>query len=840
MGEQKERMERQIYLSKKLEKGLSEIPDYPLTTVIAPMGYGKSTAIGFFLKEEDRKGALVLRQSIYGDGVEAFWRGFRWMFRTTAVYGELQKLSFPSDENARSIFLEVFLDFLYTAGREVYCFIDDLHLIGEERVFRFLAWMIRYIPEHFHLILASRNRIFSDGEKLGLGCRIKELGTEILRLEREDLKPYCKKYGVSMPEEQLDLLDRACEGWFSAIYLNMISYQENKKLMLDGGSIYDIISELLMTHLPREQNELLIILGMVDEFTVEQACFLWGSREAEELLRSLREKNAFISEIPETGALRCHHMLKVCTKKAFQKLPGQEQKKYQRRMGEWYRRQRLYSEAMFWLDLSEDYEKILETVEEDKGYSLTVAHQGQMERWLENCPKDVMRAHPRAILVFMRRLYAFRKIPEMLRLQERFQECINGSSRLSEEEKGNLMGECEITLSFLAYNDIEGMSRHHRRACELMTAVSTTVGGTGSWTFGSPSVLMMYYREPGTLQKIVRQMRECMPYYYRVTGGHGYGAEEVTEAEAFLLRGEFQKMELPLQRARDQSAQKQQWGMLLCADILDMRRALFEENPEKAAKLERRQRESLKRELQSMFLNTLDLGEAFLQAVMGRKDKIPEWIAQGRLESALVLFPATPMMYAVYGQVLLAQGEYAKLIARQEEYRARYEIYPNLLCTLYLEIQLAGAYDRMGYPQEALNALKRALAIAAEDGLVLPFAENGRYIMELLNRLVNPGLAPMLDQIRTLYEALQAAEKKMEQQTGDYGLTGMEYKAAELAAGRLSNREIAAELGLSEGTVKQYLNRIYGKLGIGGNVGNKRRLLRERLFHEPGKRHNGQ
>ena len=51
-------------------------------------------------------------------------------------------------------------------------------------------------------------------------------------------------------------------------------------------------------------------------------------------------------------------------------------------------------------------------------------------------------------------------------------------------------------------------------------------------------------------------------------------------------------------------------------------------------------------------------------------------------------------------------------------------------------------------------------------------------------------------------------------------------------AQRLSNREIAEKLYLSEGSVKQYVNQIYSKLHIEGDTRTKRaqltRLLREK------------
>ena len=48
---------------------------------------------------------------------------------------------------------------------------------------------------------------------------------------------------------------------------------------------------------------------------------------------------------------------------------------------------------------------------------------------------------------------------------------------------------------------------------------------------------------------------------------------------------------------------------------------------------------------------------------------------------------------------------------------------------------------------------------------------------------------------------------------------------AVLAADRRSNREIAEALYLSEGSVKQYLNRIYAKLHIEGDTRTKRQQL---------------
>ena len=51
----------------------------------------------------------------------------------------------------------------------------------------------------------------------------------------------------------------------------------------------------------------------------------------------------------------------------------------------------------------------------------------------------------------------------------------------------------------------------------------------------------------------------------------------------------------------------------------------------------------------------------------------------------------------------------------------------------------------------------------------------------------------------------------------------------ELMSKRLSNKEIAAQMFLSEGTIKQYINQIYSKLHIEGDTRAKRQMLLHQL-----------
>ena len=127
----------------------------------------------------------------------------------------------------------------------------------------------------------------------------------------------------------------------------------------------------------------------------------------------------------------------------------------------------------------------------------------------------------------------------MMEMKGILMESIEEHPQMSSEERGNLRGECDLIMSFLCYNDISAMSRLHRSASSQMSRPAISIHKRGGWTFGSPSVLMMFYREPGALENELDQMDECMTAYYKITDYHGQGAERIMRAEAAFMQGCF-------------------------------------------------------------------------------------------------------------------------------------------------------------------------------------------------------------------------------------------------------------------------------------------------------------
>ena len=178
----------------------------------------------------------------------------------------------------------------------------------------------------------------------------------------------------------------------------------------------------------------------------------------------------------------------------------------------------------------------------------------------------------------------------------------------------------------------------------------------------------------------------------------------------------------------------------------------------------------------------------------------------------------------IENQVYLAQGAYTKVIGRSEGQLAVCEAMHYALVAMHIRIQTAAAYEMLGKPAEAHEWLARALADAEPDGIVMPFVENYERLQPILAREVRSDL---IGKIVELGEAVKARRAANARPGAFDALTQREYEIVKLMAQRLSNREIAEMLYLSEGSVKQYVNQIYSKLHIEGDTRTKRKQLAE-------------
>ena len=810
-----------IYISERLQESLRPISRCALTTVVAPMGYGKTTAVNWYLEQQAKAHSLrIVRISVYSDNLAIFWKSVQDAF-ARAGFDFLRDYTCPTDAAGGGLLTDELCHEL--AGETAcYIFIDDFHLLTDSRVSDFLCALANRLPGNVHLIVASRDRFLPAAETLRLGGKVYRLGTEHLRLNYTELAVYAHRCGTELSDAQVEELLYSSEGWFSAVYLNLLTLTERGALPDHDSDIYTTFTAAMIDPLPEKQQEFLAVMGLADEFTVEMARFVTGDDNAQKLLCVLTEQNAFVKCLPDGVTFRFHHMMKECAERTFLMLEKEKQSFYLERFGAWYENSGQYLHAIASYRRSGNYDALLRVIQKDAGILLSSLDPQIVLADIEACPVPVLKEHPLSILVLMRCMFYRRLIPKMMEMKALLMTAIEEHPNMSAKERGDLLGESDLIMSFLCYNDISAMSRLHRSASAQMSRQAISIQKSGGWTFGSPSVLMMFYRAPGELQSELAEMDECMPHYYRITNNHGQGAEKIMRAEAAFQQGRFTDAHIELESVYAQIEGNGQVNMALCCDFLAWRLSLHTDVEQRYSFEERRA--ELLRLHNSTWVNIWSATGAYYHALVGEPERIPAVFAEHQLSTINFLVQGKPMMEMIENQVYLAQGAYAKVIGRSTGQLAVCEAMHYALVALHIRIQTAAAYEALGKSEEANEWLRSALSDAEPDGFVIPFAENYDRLQPILAR---ENKSDLITKIIELGEAAKSRKTANTRPAVFDVLTQREYEIVEMMSQRLSNREIAGRLFLSEGSVKQYVNQIYSKLHIEGDTRTKRKQLAE-------------
>ncbi|KUG04052.1 hypothetical protein ASZ90_018578 [hydrocarbon metagenome] len=812
---------RNLYFPKRLTEAMNGILDYPLTFVEAPMGYGKSTAVREHMNNTHRH---FLWYKVYDSSLNGFWDGLCSLLSQLDIEcsQSLAQLGFPNDRVSRQEALKL-IEGIELAEKTV-LFINDYHLLNRTEAGSFIETLAVNEISNLYIVLAGRYIEHPNMEELMLKGYLYQITKEAFEFMPNDVIKYYKLCGISIRKAEAEKLYSITEGWISALYLLMLNYLE-KGSFISSDSIYKLFDNAVFQQFSNDLKAFMLGMCIFTCFTKEQAVHIYGDEKAEVFLDEIIRKNAFVNYDDDSKTYYVHNIFVTFLQGMLAKQNDNYKKNLYQKAGHWYAKTAEYIHAMHYFYEAGDFENLLSAVELDRGNSFGNEQKELIIKYFEECPEDIKQQNIAALLVYAMALITFNERELFRKACEEITLLIK-DSRLDPENINHLMGELELLTSFTRYNDIMGMSQHHQRACELLNKPSIFMERKGSWTFGSPSVLYMFYRESRMLEQHVKDIKEAMPYYYSLTNGHGTGAEYIMEAEWYFNQADFQNAEITVHKGLYQARSANQPNIAICALFLMVRLKLLTGDYPYALDLMKEMNEEIKRNKVYMLIHTIDMCKGFLNACLQQSDKIPQWLAEGDFNSSRLYFPSRAFYNIIYGRVLLINGEYLKLLGTADHFIGIASVFPNILANIYTTIYVAAANIRISRMGEAVEAIKRALDMAMPDQVYMPFVENCDYIRPLLEELYTQDIhrkdiARILEIYKLYQKAVEQIKKEYFQESRPE-LTTREAEIARLAAEGFSNRVIGEKLFISQNTVKTQLKGIFEKLGI-----NSRSLLRQ-------------
>ena len=812
------------YMPKRQEIHLAQILERPLTVVEAPSGFGKTTAVREYLRANKGDCAEYWYTAL-GEPEAIAWDGICAMLAKIdpAVAFRLKQLGVPQSET----FFQ-----MINLLRELDCtvptvlVIDNYHLLQSEKTAEFIASFSLHGNSDLHVVIITQ-QLSQDFWNPHYNSGVAAINASVFFFNREDIDAYFRLAGVTLSVEELEHMYRTTEGWIAALRLQLMNYLQYGEVQSEQ-SLDKLIETTIWKHYSEQEREFMLGVSMFESITIRQAQILLGGDELPDYARRLFE-SAFITYYPETRSYSVHAVLRSFLSAQIENLPDEARRDIRRRTGRIFLASGQNYAALAHFFEAGEYDEMLEVPL--RGSELVGAESIKLAvRILEAVPAETLSAHPEIMMVFAFYLFLRGRYEQFGYCCAMISSALENPeiSKLSAAEVKRLAGEFALLLSFTEFNDIEKMSIKHNEAAELVP-YSTLFDFNDAWTFGTPSVMYLFWSREGLLDEKIRQMDESMPCYTRLARGHGTGAASLMRAEAMLLRGDLESAEALCHKTLYLAGDKNQDALCMGAELTLGRIAVLRGDSYgyNAAHEHIRQIAMTGTELSRY--SAADQCAALLSLNLGAVEGTAGWLREKEQIDRRVYEVAAPYCLMLYGRVLLAEGNYSKLSGLASSVISMAEEMNLLLPKLCYLVFLAVAKQKTGNQAEAVEYLERALAFVLPDKLYLLIAEHGKALVPLLSEVkVADEYKKDIAAIRSLSYKFDSGIVQIQRfiKKNDTGsLTPREREIAQLAKNGFTNSEIGDSLFISANTVKMTLKKVYIKLDI-----HSREQLKDRAF----------
>ncbi len=801
------------YFPEKLKRQLALIPYSPVTIVEAPSGFGKTTAIREFLKSIGAEEVREYWYTCFGEPTAAAWHSICELIANVneKAAARLEGLGVPTINNLMSI-----------AGilrgseclQETYLVIDNYQLVhcGIHR--ELISAFSMHGGSSLHIIfitqqLKSRTQITFNNSNLHT------IGANAFNFDKDCINRLFQVEGLLLSEEELDTVYRNTEGWVSAVRLQILNYIET------GAFHRNVRMERLVeiaawSRLSPMEQDFLVSVSIMDGFTARQAAIMIGEELLPEYIKLLLDSNDFIRYYPDKHIYTIHSILRDYLRSQFYNhRPVSFQKRILHLAGQSYAaNSQLLAAAHCFLKIK-DYDAVM-SLPFDLIYLANQKENKLVEfllALLEECPEKILCQYPFVMLLFAyvllfdRQMEAFQQLSTLIT-------CVIDSHTLmlNSRDLQRLKGEYILLLSFQEYGNLNKRYTGIKSALKILGGPSSIIVKDMPWAFGGISVLCKFWRNVGDLEETLRIMDEDFPDYLKVSRGHGTGADSALRAEALLMRGKDYSAEILCYKAIYEARNKQQISICICAELSLARIAILRGDIERYNSAVENIRGYAKEDANHYILRMAELSQAALDITLGIRDRIPDWMKKLESISQVVYIPAVPYVQIIFSYILMKERRYSELYAAANLIMKNTGKESHLLTQVYQMIILAVAYYNSGNNTEAVKYLKQALALAVPDKIYLPFAQLWMEYSALLESVFEPEYQSLRALCKKHARGVNIIKKALLKTKTP--LTPREREIAQFAKARLSTREIAGKLFISENTVRTTLRNIYFKLEI--------------------------
>jgi LuxR family maltose regulon positive regulatory protein len=381
--------------------------NYTLTLVSAPAGFGKTTLLSEWIRNNQPPiptAWLSLEEA--DDNTSRFWEYFIAALRTLQpdIGGITLELLHATQPMPVEYMLTPLVNDLTGIEQDSLMILDDYHFIQSEPIHSGVNIMLEHLPPQLHLVIATRaDPPLPLAHFRGRGT-ILEIGVDDLRFTTEEAAALLTGLGApALSSGDIEALNARAEGWVVGLKMAMLTIRGEKDI---SGFVSDftgtqryimdyLIEEVLHRQSP-EIRDFLLKTSVLERLNEPLCDAVTGRSDGQEMLTSLEKDNLFLIPLDESRQwYRYEHLFAELLQHRLEIEFGLEKSNELHRLASgWHEGNGFPEKAIDHALAAQDWEKAIDLI---ISMNPIIAYGGSTTyNWLQQVPQEVLFNHSTA------------------------------------------------------------------------------------------------------------------------------------------------------------------------------------------------------------------------------------------------------------------------------------------------------------------------------------------------------------------------------------------------------------------------------------------------------------
>ncbi|MDQ1657363.1 MAG: hypothetical protein QOD41_2446, partial [Cryptosporangiaceae bacterium] len=284
--------------------------------------------------------------------------------------------------------------------------LDDYHAIEATDVHDAVTFLLDHLPDHLHLVMATRADPPLPLARLRSRGQLTELRASDLRFTPGEAQEFLNRVmGLALTVSDVQALEARTEGWIAGLQLAALSLRDMpKRGDVDGfiaaftGSnrfVIDYLADEVLARQPTDVRDFLLSTAVLDRLTGPLCDAVTGRADGTRMLEALERGNLFIVPLDDHRSwYRYHHLFAdVLRARLLGEQPGLLLSLHRRASG-WYAAQGLVADAVRHAIAAEDFGRAAFLMEEALPELRRTRQDSLLLAWTRWLPEPVLRRSP--------------------------------------------------------------------------------------------------------------------------------------------------------------------------------------------------------------------------------------------------------------------------------------------------------------------------------------------------------------------------------------------------------------------------------------------------------------